>query len=404
MAELGEESYRTAMLTESAFYRDLAYVFAAALFGGLAARRLRQPLIVGYVIAGIAIGPFTPGPRVVEVHSLERLAELGVVLLMYSIGIEFSMSELLKEKWAALIGGPAGIALSIGLAIGIGRLLGWPVQQGFVVGAAISVASTMVMARLLIDTGELKSPAGRLMIGVTLVEDLAVVLLTVVLPEASSLGGGQLGRFALDLAKGLALLILLIVVAHKIVPPLMRAVARSGSEELSLMVELALGLATAAASQALGLSLALGAFLAGIVVSGSEFAQETLDRVRPLRDAFGALFFVTVGTLINPAGLLSHFSLFVLLSAMIVFGKMAVWTAVLGAFRYPLKTVLRAAVGLTQIGEFSYVLVAIGRREGLIDEGVYNAVLGASLLSILANVALMRLTARRGPAGATTMG
>jgi CPA2 family monovalent cation:H+ antiporter-2 len=381
--------------TESALYRDLAYVFAAAFIGGLAARRLRQPLIVGYVIAGIAIGPFTPGPRVVEVQSLERLAELGVVLLMYSIGIEFSVAELMKEKWAALLGGPAGIALSIGLAMGIGRLLGWPLQQGFVVGAAVSVASTMVMARLLLDTGELKSAAGRLMIGVTLVEDLAVVLLTVLLPEASTLGGGHLGPFALDLAKGLALLILLIAAAHKLVPPLMRVVARSGSAEISLMVELSVGLATAAASQALGLSLALGAFLGGIAVSGTEFAQETLERVRPLRDAFGALFFVTVGTLINPGGLLSRFGIFLLISAMIVFGKLAVWTAVLGIFRYPFKTVLRAAVGLTQIGEFSYVLVAIGRREGLIDEGVYNAVLGASLFSILANVALTRFTAAR---------
>ncbi len=176
------------MTADSALYHDLAYVFVAAVAGGLVARKLRQPLILGYVAGGILVGPFTPGPRLSDVHHLELLAEIGVILLMYSIGIEFSIRDLLRVKWVALIGGPLGILLSILLSTGAGWLLGWSTSQGIAVGAAISVASTMVLSRLLIDCGELQSEHGRVMIGITLVEDFAVVALTVLLP---SLGGWQ---------------------------------------------------------------------------------------------------------------------------------------------------------------------------------------------------------------------
>src|SRR4051794_29247241 len=167
----------------SMFFRDFAYVFVAALAGGLLARRLRQPLILGYVFGGILVGPFTPGPRIIELKSFELLAELGVILLMYSIGIEFSLRDLLRVKWVALIGGPLGIVLSIVLSLGVGHLLGWSVPQSITIGAVISVASTMVLSRLLMDRGELHSPHGSVMIAITLVEDMAVVVMTVLLPN-----------------------------------------------------------------------------------------------------------------------------------------------------------------------------------------------------------------------------
>jgi monovalent cation:H+ antiporter-2, CPA2 family len=372
------------------FYRDLAYVFVAATGGGLIARWLRQPLILGYVLGGILIGPFTPGPTVSDVHVLELLAEVGVILLMYSIGIEFSLDDLRKVKWTAVIGGPLGILLSIGLGLGVGAALGWSTQQGIAIGATVSVASTMVLSRLLMDRGELQSPHGRLMIGITLIEDLAVVILTVLLPSAGVLSGERLAALALDIGKSLALLIPIMFVTAMVAPRLMAWVARMGSEELYLLIALALGLAVAAMTQAVGLSLALGAFLAGVVISGSEEGHKTLNKLLSLRDAFVALFFVTIGALVNPRALISNPSLLVVILGMIVVGKLAIWTTVVWVFRYPFRTAVLVGLGLTQIGEFSYVLAQVARKSSLIGEDVYNATLAASLISILLNAALMR--------------
>jgi len=376
------------------FYRDLAYVFVAATGGGLIARWLRQPLILGYVLGGILIGPFTPGPTVSDVHVLELLAEVGVILLMYSIGIEFSLDDLRKVKWTAVIGGPLGILLSIGLGLGVGAALGWSTQQGIAIGATVSVASTMVLSRLLMDRGELQSPHGRLMIGITLIEDLAVVILTVLLPSAGALSGERLAALALDIGKSLALLIPIMFVTAMVAPRLMAWIARMGSEELYLLIALALGLAVAAMTQAVGLSLALGAFLAGVVISGSEEGHKTLNKLLSLRDAFVALFFVTIGALVNPRALISNPSLLVVILGMIVVGKLAIWTTVVWVFRYPFRTAVLVGLGLTQIGEFSYVLAQVSRKSSLIGEDVYNATLAASLISILFNAALMRLGSR----------
>jgi K+:H+ antiporter len=195
------------MISHAIFYRDLAYVFIAALLGGVAARKLRQPLIIGYVLGGIVIGPFTPGPTVSDVHALELLAEIGVILLMYSIGIEFSLRDLLSVKWVSAVGGPLGILLSIGLGLAIGWLLGWSTPQGIAVGASVSVASTMVLSRLLIDRGQLQSVHGRVMVAITLVEDLAVVVLTIVLPSLKNFSASSLATVGIALAKAALVLV-----------------------------------------------------------------------------------------------------------------------------------------------------------------------------------------------------
>ena len=203
------------MSAETALYHDLAYVFVAAMAGGLVARKLRQPLILGYVAGGIVVGPFTPGLRLSDVHELELLAEIGVILLMYSIGIEFSIRDLLRVKWVALVGGPLGILLSILLGTGVGWISGWSTAQGIAVGAAVSVASTMVLSRLLIDGGELQSEHGRVMIGITLVEDFAVVALTVLLPSLGGSQRGELWAVGLALGKGLLILVPVALLAYK---------------------------------------------------------------------------------------------------------------------------------------------------------------------------------------------
>ncbi len=379
------------MAATPVFYRDLAYIFVAALFGGLLARRLRQPLILGYIIGGIVVGPFTPGPSVQDFRTIELLAEVGVILLMYSIGLEFSFDELLRVRWVAAIGTPIAMLLSIGSGVVAGRLLGWPIQQGLAVGAIISVASTMVLSRFLIERGELRTTAGRIMLGMVLVEDLVVVVLTITLPAIGGTASGHWADIATALGKAALILVPVTLLAVKLVPRLMRRVARTRSAELYLLVALAIGFATAAISQAAGLSLAAGAFLAGMIVSSSEYGYETLAHLLPLRDTFVALFFVTIGALIRPSALLHSIGLVIVMVLLVVIGKFIIRAAVVVLFRYPLSTAFLVGIGLTQIGEFSFVLVRVARSSGLVDEAVYNATLAASLITILLNAVLMRL-------------
>jgi CPA2 family monovalent cation:H+ antiporter-2 len=378
------------MAIETTFYRDLAYVFGAAVVGGAVAKLLRQPLILGYVLGGILIGPFTPGPTLSRVHEFEVLAEVGVILLMYSIGLEFSFRELLEVKWVAIFGGPLGILFSVGLGVAVGRLLGWNSAQGMAVGAIVSVASTMVLSRLLSDRGELRSPHGQVMIGITLVEDLAVVVLTVLLPSLTNLSGGRFLALGIAVGKSLLILTPIMFVAAKLVPRLMIRVGRTGNEELYLLVVLALGFATAAVTQAVGLSLALGAFLAGLIVSEDRTTRKMLDKLSPLRDAFVALFFVTIGALVDPRVLISNPALWGTIVVLTIAGKFIIWTAVVWLFRYPLRTALMVGVGLTQIGEFSYVLVRVARDSQLVNDEIYHATLAASIITILLNGLLMR--------------
>ena len=383
------------MTIETTFYRDLAYVFGAAVVGGAVARVLRQPLILGYVLGGIMVGPFTPGISITDVHEFELLAEVGVILLMYSIGLEFSFRDLLRVKWVAVVGGPLGILLSLALGVGVGSMLGWSWQQGVAVGAIISVASTMVLSRFLTDRGELRSEQGQVMIGITLVEDLAVVALTILLPSLSDLSHSRLLALGVALGKAVLILIPITLIAHKLIPKLMRSVVRAANSEFFVLVALALGFLTAALTQAVGLSLALGAFLAGLLVSESEVAHETMERLAPLRDAFVALFFVTMGILVDPRVLISNPWLLVVIVAMVVVGKFVIWAVIVKLFRYSTGTALMAGLGLTQIGEFSYVLVRVSRDAHIVGDDMYNAVLAASVFTILINGLLLRFVAER---------
>jgi len=383
------------MTVETTFYRDLAYVFGAAVVGGGIARALRQPLILGYVLGGIIVGPFTPGITVSDVHEFELLAEVGVILLMYSIGLEFSFSDLLRVKWVAMLGAPIGIALSIALGLGVGAFLGWTWQEGVAIGATISVASTMVLSRFLTDRGQLKTKQGQVMIGITLMEDLAVVILTILLPSLSDISSDRLLAVGIAVGKAILILIPITIVAYKLVPPLMRHVQKADHPEYFVLVALALGFLTAALTQAVGLSLALGAFLAGLLVSESEAAHETMDRLLPLRDAFVALFFVTMGILVNPRILISRPSLLLVIIAMVVLGKFVIWWLVVKLFRYPNSTAFMVGIGLTQIGEFSYVLVRVARDAHIVGDDTYNAVLAASVVTILINGLLLRFVPGR---------
>ena len=384
----------SAMVTDPIVFRDLAYVFVAAVLGGALARLAGQPLILGYVLGGVLISPLTPGPSVSDVRTFQLFAEVGVVLLMFSIGIEFSLRDLLRVKWVALLGGPLGILLSVGLGVGAGALLGWPYLQGMIVGIVVSVASTMVLARLLMDSGELHSRHGRIMIGISLVEDLAVVVLIVLIPAFGALEPGRLLAIAAALGKAALVLMPFAYLAAKVVPPVMTRVARTQNDELFLLVALAIGLGTAALTQAVGLSLALGAFLAGLLISESDYAHETLARVLPVRDAFVALFFVTIGALIDPALIMGNLPLLGTMIALVVVGKLVLRTLVVWMFGQPIRTAVMVGVGLSQIGEFSFILVQVARSAGHVGADVYNATLATSLITILLNALLVRIVPR----------
>ena len=372
-------------------FRDITMVFAGAFLCALLFWRLRQPLILGYVFAGLILSPLTPGPRIHDVHIFEIMAEVGVILLMFSVGIEFSIPELLRVKWVALIGAPIGIALSIGLGVAVGILLGWPLFQGVAVGCIISVASTMVLMRLLMDRGELDSDTGRVMVTLTLVEDLAVVILTVLLPGLGSSSGADYTQVLWKIGKALLLLVPVVVAGWKIVPRLLARVERTCNDEISLLLALTVCLVIAAITEAIGLSLALGAFIGGVLLGNSDYANKLADKTLSIRDAFVALFFVTIGMLIDPRTLISGWRVLAVMVALILAGKFAIWFLVVRSFGYSAETALRVGVGLTQIGEFSFILAQVSLQAGLIGTEVYNATLAASLITILANATLFRL-------------
>jgi len=375
-------------------FRDLAYVFVAAVLGGSLAWLARQPLILGYVLGGLLISPVTPGPAVTDIHTFELFAEIGVVLLMFSLGIEFSLKDLMGVKWIALVGGPLGILLATAMGIVVGSLLGWSPVKGAVIGMIVSPASTMVLARLLMDRGELHSRHGRIMIGITLVEDLAAVVLIILIPALGALQGDRALAVAKALLTAAAILVPFFYLASRILPQVLGRVARTRNDELLLLVTLAVGLGAAAVTQAVGLSLALGAFLAGLLINQSDYAHEMLARMLSLRDAFVALFFVTIGVLIDLRVVVNNLPLLVLIVGLVIIGQWAIWTVVTRLFGQSLSTALLVGVGLAQIGEFSFILVRVARQAGHVGADVYSATLAASLVTILINAVLVRLVPR----------
>lgn len=375
-------------------FRDLTYIFLAAVAGGVLAWRFRLPLILGFVLGGIAISPFTPRPRLSDPHAFEVFADVGVVFLMFSIGFEFSLKDLLGVKWVALAGAPLGIAAIVAVAALLGKLAGWNTTEALVIGAGVSVASTMAMARLLSDSGRLTEIHGRVMIGITLVEDLALISMTVLIPALSGSGEDRIWKALWTLGKAVLLLVPLTLLAIKVIPRALRRVKRTCNPELFLLVAIAICLGTAELAQAAGFSVALGAFLAGLSISGMDDLHDTHTQLTPLRDAFVALFFVSLGALIDPRMIFGNLQLLATMLAMIVVIKFVVWGSVVWLFRYSRRTAIVVAAGLTQIGELSFILVQTARSAGMVGENVFNTLIAASLLSILLNVFLLRAAFR----------
>ena len=385
------------VLTEQLrFILGLGGAVAAALLGGAIAVRLRQPAIVGYLISGIVIGPFTPG-FVGDVEQISALADVGVVLLLFALGVEFSIRELRQVGRVALPGGVAQIVLIVatGMALMVGLGSGW--TAAFVVGACLSISSTLVVLKSLIDTGEIDSVHGRAAIGWSIVQDIATIVFIVALPSLA--GGDALVPLALALVKAAVFLVLAYVLGTRFLPWLFRYVSRSGSSELFLLSVVATALLTAFVSSAVfGLSLALGAFVAGIVVSESDLSHQAAAEVIPFRDLFAVLFFVSVGMLVDPGALVTDALLIGLLVAIAVTvkgGAIAVFGRMAGL---PVRSALLLGGGLAQVGEFSFILAEDALDLGILDARAYNLILGTAVVSILltsgAREVAMRLAMR----------
>lgn len=370
---------------------NIAVALVLAFVGGVIARYVGLPSIVGYMLAGIAIGPFTPG-FVGDVDTVSQLAELGVIFLMFGVGLHFSLGDLWKVRDIAIPGALGQKVIATALGYWLTQAWGWSKSASLVLGLAISVASTVVLIRGLMDNGLLNTPHGQAAIGWLVFEDLATILILILMPGmAAGAGGIDWGALGLTLLKAAAFIGTLLFVGKKLIPWILLSVARTGSRELFILAVLAISLGTAlGAAKLFGVSLALGAFVAGVVVSESPLSHQVSADLLPFREAFSVLFFVFIGMLVNLRYLGSNIGSVLVLTTLIVLGKYII-TVLLGfLIRRPAHTFLVVAAGLSQIGEFSFILGQAGLSLGLLDQDQYSLILAGALLSITVNPLMFR--------------
>ena len=369
---------------------DIATIVVAALLGGLVAQRLRLPLILGYILAGVLLGPFTGGVTVSNVHDIELLAEIGVALLLFALGIEFSLKELQPVRRIALLGTPLQMLLTIALGYGVGLLLGWDWYEAVWLGALISLSSTMVILKTLMDQGRLGTLSGRIMIGMLIIQDLAVVPLMIIMPQLADLDSGMsaLGLAALRAALFLAAMIL---IGTRVLPLLMSYIAGWNSRELFLLAVTAIGLGIGYATYLVGLSFAFGAFVAGLVLSESEHNHQALSEIIPLRDLFGLLFFVSVGMLLDPAFFVNNLGTILLLVLLVTAGKGLIFAGLTRLFGYGNVAPIAVGLGLFQVGEFSFVLARVGISSNTLSADLYSLILAIAVLTMIMTPFFTRL-------------
>jgi CPA2 family monovalent cation:H+ antiporter-2 len=377
---------------EAELVTTIAASLGLAMLMGYLAARLKMPPMAGYLLAGIIIGPATPG-FVVNVALAGQLAEVGVMLLMFGVGLHFSVDDLLAVRRIAIPGAILAMCASTGLGIALALLWGWAPGAAIVFGLALSVASTVVVLRALDAGGTLQSINGRIAVGWLIVEDLVMVLVLVLLPPlAGMLGGEQTASgsiwaaLALTLGKVVAFVATMLLVGRRLLPRLLWLVARTGSRELFTLcvVSAAVGVAYVS-SYLFDVSFALGAFFAGMMMRESELSHRAAEESLPLRDAFAVLFFVSVGVLFDPMVLLEHPAKLVAVVAIVMLANPLVAAGLVLAFRYPLNTAMTVGASLSQIGEFSFILAALGVALGLLPTHGQSLIVAAALISIAAN-------------------
>lgn len=371
---------------------NITIALVVAFFGGVIARRLGLPTIVGYLLAGIVIGPFTPG-FAGDVEIIQQLAELGVIFLMFGVGLHFSFGQLWRVRDIAIPGALIQTALATLLGVGLTQLWGWSVIEGIVLGLSISVASTVVLLRGLMDHSLLNTSHGQAAVGWLVMEDILSVLILVLMPALVSNGVGfQWSSLAITLLKAAAFVVIMFFAGTRVIPWLLERIAHTKSRELFILVVLAITLGTAmGASELFGVSLALGAFVAGAIISQSHLSHQVGADVFAFREAFSVLFFVSVGMLVNPVFLWQNIGQVAALSTLVVAGKFLIVILMGLFFKRPARTFLVIAIGLSQVGEFSFILGQGGLSLGLLQSNQYSLILAAALISITLNPFMYRL-------------
>jgi monovalent cation:H+ antiporter-2, CPA2 family len=372
---------------------DIALILVAALLGGVVARWLRLPLILGYIAAGVLVGPNTFGPRVGDVHEIELLAEIGVALLLFTIGLHFSLGELAPVRRIALLGTPVQMALTIAFGYGVGRMmldLGW--VESVWLGALFSLSSTAVVLKTLGEQGVLGTLSARVMIGMLIVQDLAIVVLLTVLPVLENVKEG-LPELGLAVLKAAAFIAAMLLLGSRILPMLLARLAAWGSRELFLVSVVAIGVGVGYATYLVGLSFAFGAFVAGMVLSQSDYSHQALAEVEPLRDVFAMIFFVSVGLLIDPSYLWANFGTIALVVVLVFVVKGLIFGGLTRVFGYGNIVPFAVGLGLFQVGEFSFLLAREGISADAISQETYSLVLATAAVTM----ALTPLAARLAP-------
>lgn len=361
---------------------DLIIVLAAAIVGGILARQLKLPIILGYLAGGIVVGPYVLG-WVHDLETINTLADIGVVLLLFTLGLEFSLSELRRIGKIAILGGIVQILLTAAVGLALGKLLGWETTEAIFFGFLIALSSTMIVLKTLMERGDLDSGHGRVMIGILLVQDLSLVPLMIILPAM----GGDNGELWLPLGiavlKAVAFIVVMLALGMWGLPWLLRRVAGGRSRELFLLTVVALCLAAAIGAYFLGLSAAVGAFIGGLLISQSAFARQALADIIPLRDTFAALFFVSLGMLLNPHFVAENIGIIATVVAVIIVAKFIICSSIPWFFGYSPKTMLFVGLGLIQIGEFSFVLAGMGMEAGIVSEYLYSLTLTSAIITML---------------------
>lgn len=389
-----------------ALINTLAVGLSTAFVFGWLASRLRLPPLLGYLLAGIAVGPFTPG-FVADVNLAPQLAEIGVILLMFGVGMHFSIADLMAVKRIAVPGALLQMAVATALGWALATWWGWSHAAALVFGLSLSVASTVVLLRALEDQGGLGTEVGRIAVGWLIVEDLLMVLALVVLPTlapAAAASGAQAGpaevwlALGITFAKAAAFVVFMLVVGLRFFPWLLKQVERTGSRELFTLAVVAVALGVALGSAALfGVSFALGAFFAGIVIHESDLSERAATESQPLQDLFGALFFVSVGMLLDPMVLVEKPVQVLMVTAIIVLGKSLASFVIVRALGYPLGSALTVSAALAQIGEFSFILAGLGISLRLLPDEANDLILAGALLSITLNPLMFKLVTRWAP-------
>ena len=370
---------------------DLVLIVVAGVVGGLVAHRLGQPLLVGYILAGIAVGPHTAGPTVVEIHDIELLAEIGVALLLFALGLELRFGDLVRVRRLALIGGPIQILLTGALgALFAESVLGWERTPAIWMGAMVSLSSTMVVLKLLLSTGKADAIAGRAMIGLLVVQDLAVAPMLIVLPRLGDMESA-FGDVALTFLRAGLFLVAMIFIGTRLIPFLLRRIVRWESRELFMISIVALGVGVGYGTYLFGLSFAFGSFVAGMVMSESEFSHQALGDIVPLRDVFGLLFFASAGMLFDPRYLLADPAVVFAAIVFVVVVKAGVCGSLAWMFGRRGVEPWIVGLGLAQMGEFSFLLARTGISTGGISQDHYALALTVALATMVLSPALFRV-------------